>query len=154
MNIHYYYSGDINGIFCPNIQSSYDAEYFCVKHKKVFCFDICDCYCDELMTISNKIYCKKCFSSYEEHMYSIKQLNKDALDTIYVSESDIEFNFFDNDLDKVKEKIDFLEDLVGKYMNNYDVELEKQELVARLYLGRLIYYCLKKNGRCFFKAEV
>ena len=129
--------------------------------------------------LATDIYCTDCYSSYEEHKQAmidedVELYDEDDSDgTWYISDSEITYHFDASHIDMVEKKIKICEDLIGDYVNDssykiiddgdeitYDYTTPSNmiatdiELIARLCLGKQILYCLRKNGECFFTAEL
>ena len=96
-----------------------------------------------------------------------------SFDKGYTSDSEITYHFDASHIDMVEKKIKICEYLIGEYVNDssykiiddgdeitYDYTTPSNmiatdiELIARLCLGKQILYCLRKNGECFFTAEL
>ena len=172
-----FYSGDISGKFWFSIQNSQDASFFGTIGKSIIIFQHCECCMNDCEDdeILNKLYCKKCFSSYDEHRAAIlTELDQDLdLATWTISDSEIAYEFDITHLKIIKEKVALLNGIVGKYMEffkiidkdnviTYDYKLPNTitennadiELIARLCLGQQILYCMQKKGHCYFTAEL
>ena len=166
-----YYNGQISGKFWFGVQSSDDASYFGIEHKDVTIFYLCGCGCE---SPKDKEYCRECFSCYEEHRQAMLEDEDvefgDDDNTWYVSNTEIFYEFDETDIGKVEEEANKLEEIVGKYMDSYEIHDEDMEItysymlsenmkdddlvyIARLCLGRQILYCLKKHGTCCFSSE-
>ena len=129
--------------------------------------------------LATDIYCTDCYSSYEEHKQAmidedVELYDEDDSDgTWYISDSEITYHFDASHIEMVEKKIKICEDLIGEYVNDssykiiddgdeitYDYTTPSNmiatdiELIARLCLGKQILYCLRKNGECFFTAEM
>ena len=199
-----YYYGQISGKFWFGIQNSDDATNFGVDYKNIYYFYACNCQIydgvdedvdedddedvdenlgTDIVRVHDKIYCKDCYSSYEEHLQAIIEegieIEDDECDkstknnTWYKSSSEIEFYFDMSHIELIEKHIKILEDAVGKYMIEsfkiideddgeitYDymmpinISTSEIELLARLCLGKQILYCLHKNESCCFSAEL
>jgi hypothetical protein len=168
-----YYCGDISGKFWFGVQSSNDASEYGIKHKKVFTYFLCNCNCEN----KKNRYCTSCYESYDEHREAIinddsTEITKRRKNLWYESDTEIWYNIRKCHTKIIKEKVDVLESQVGKYMSNYiikdddneirydydaidnNIEKETQELLARLCLGKQILYCLRKQDKCVFYAEL
>ena len=129
--------------------------------------------------LAGEIYCTDCYSSYEEHCQAmidedVELYDEDDVDgTWYTSDSEITYHFDASHIDIVEKNIKIMENLIGGYVNDstykiiddgdeitYDYTTPSNmistdiELIARLCLGKQILYCLRKNGECFFTAEL
>jgi hypothetical protein len=161
-----YYRGQICGKFWFAIQSSDDASNFGVPYKEEICYNVCNCHYDGLNN-----YCINCYSSFEEHLEDVKEEYGEEYDKTWNEDyNEISYHFSENDIEKVKNIISKLEEIVGQYMDSYkiidendeityyistnNIPRDKLELVARLSLGKQILYCLEKNNSCFFYAEL
>jgi hypothetical protein len=122
-----FYSGDISGKFWFGCQSSYDASNYGIEHKDVINFHVCNCACDDIF---DKIYCESCYDSYEQHIESIKEEygSEKYEDTWYISESEICYDFCEENLEQVNKKIKELEEKVGKYMSSFKIISENGEI--------------------------
>jgi hypothetical protein len=179
-----FYSGDISGKFWVGVQSSYDADNFGVKSKKLFNYFVCGCSCEN----KKEYYCKLCYTSHEEHVQSILEdecekhdFNTRRKKLWRETECEVMYSIKPRHKKKMKQLVQTLEEQVGHYMIGYTIkeissensteyeyeyeyesinmnykeeEKEKLELLARLCLGKLILYCLEKRGSCIFYAEL
>ena len=178
MGRHYF--GQISGKFWFGFQNSDDASCFGVDCKPVRNFYVCCCEIDEETDdLATSIYCTDCYSSYEEHCQAmidedVELYDEDDSDgTWYISDSEITYHFDASHIDIVEKNIKIMEYLIGDYVNDrsykiiddgdeitYDYTTPSNiiasdiELIARLCLGKQILYCLRKNGECFFTAEL
>jgi hypothetical protein len=127
-----YYYGDISGKFWFACQSSYDASNYGVKHKDVINFHICHCTCEEM---TDKIYCESCYDSYEQHIESIKEEEEEKIEIIntwYISETEISYEFSEEHIDQVNNKIKELEGKVGNYMKSFKIIDENEEITYHI----------------------
>lgn len=171
-----YYFGQIEGKFWVAVQDSNDPEYFGVPSRNIVNFHVCDCTCNFEDFIDQQIYCKECYDSYEKHLEEVskqeaEEEEEEDLETWYVSESEIFFEFKKSDLPLVKYGIKKLNKKVGQYMESFtiiddensvkynydipnDIKSDQLKLIARLCIGKQILYCLEKHGSCTFFGEV
>jgi len=165
-----YYTGQISGKFWFAIQDSDDPSHFGVEPDNIYYFHSCSCYISH-EELKPNIYCKSCFSSYEEHIEAMKEDEIEGTETWFKSMGDVNYNFHESDLEKVNRKIIQLEKFVGMHMDSFKIHDESDEiqysydlpkdapeeilsLIARLCIGKQIAYCLKKHGVCSFTAEL
>uniref|UniRef100_A0A6C0ETH1 Uncharacterized protein n=1 Tax=viral metagenome TaxID=1070528 RepID=A0A6C0ETH1_9ZZZZ len=174
-----YYFGQISGKFWFGFQNSDDASYFGVNYKHVKNFYSCSCEIEDTDNLAKEIYCTDCYASFEEHKQAMIDEDVELYDdddsdsTWYTSDSEITYHFDASHIGMVEKKIKICEDLIGDYVNDssykiiddgdeitYDYTTPSNmigtdiELIARLCLGKQILYCLRKNGECFFTAEL
>jgi hypothetical protein len=165
-----FYDGSIQGSFWYGIQNSDDASFFGVElNNKYYC--ICDC-----IVNNNDNYCKCCFSSYEEHIESIKKkYNIDYSHTFYISLKKISYTFTKNNINKLEEKIEELNIKTNKFIEKYEInnigceeipiykyeyklckdpKFKDLRLLSRLFLGKLILYCIQQNDVCIFNCNL
>jgi len=177
MGRHYF--GQISGKFWFGFQNSDDATCFGVDSKPVRNFYVCCCEIDNENDLAGEIYCTDCYSSYEEHCQAmidedIELYDEDDVDgTWYTSDSEITYHFDASHIDIVEKNIKIIEGIFEGYVNDsnyiiiddgdeitYDyttpsnISAFDMEFIARLCLGKQILYCLRKNGECFFTAEL
>jgi hypothetical protein len=165
-----FYNGLIYGNFWFGIQNSDDASYFGIEPNSKFYY-ICDCIVNEYNN-----YCKCCFNSYEEHLEYIKKKYNISVDkTFYISIKKISFTFTKNDIYNLKKKINHLNDKISHYIQKYEInnigceeipiykyeyklvnnpKYKDLKLLARLFLGKLILYCVELNDICFFYCNL
>lgn len=162
-----YYYGDISGKFWVAIQESYDPCYFEGKLKTIYSFLGCGCEYEMMGEIDEKIYCKDCFSSYEEH---VNDCELDRIQYLYQKDTQrVRFEFTKSHLPIVKQNIKELEKEYGHFIKTFSIDEEQgfeyhveyeenlskeiQEKIARLCLGRQILACIEKKGSCQFVGE-
>ena len=129
--------------------------------------------------LAGEIYCTDCYASYEEHCQAmidedIELYDEDDVDgTWYTSDSEVTYHFDASHIDIVEKNIKIIEGIFEGYVNDsnykiiddgdeitYDyitpsnISAFDMEFIARLCLGKQILYCLRKNGECFFTAEL
>jgi hypothetical protein len=176
-----YYSGDIEGKFWFGTQSSDDATHFGVNPLLQYDYYGCGCCATDDLTghindgnATDTVYCTGCYTSLKDHLDQTIE-DRDT-ELTYHESNEIYYDFQEKHVDTVKKEIKKLEKKVGKYMELFaivddteeyegiryeyrvpnEVTLKKGELelIARLCLGKQILYCLEKNGRCGFHAEL
>ena len=171
-----YYSGQISGKFWFGIQSSVDACNFGAAPEHVINYHVCGCTYEPNENENDETqYCRDCFESCEQHKQEIIDEEIECYDnkkTWAVSESELSFSFGNAHIEQVIELVNELEEQVGKYIPEYVIKDEDDEityncdkmtqnmtndehiLVARLCLGKQILYCLEKHDSCNFYAEI
>lgn len=163
-----YYCGQISGKFWLGIQSSDDASYFGVDYSNITNYHVCGCTYEEGVT--NVAFCDDCYSTSDEHKQAMIEEEVEENKTWCISDFEISYDFEQKHLDIVTERVNILEIEFGKYMTNYNIIDENDEItydylipadvynddlasVVRLCLGRQILYCLQNYGGCSFHAE-
>ncbi len=178
-----YYFGTISGKFWFATQSSDDAAHF--KNKISYtepprCLEYAECCC--FVEDMKDNYCKKCYSSYEEHYEAI---DDEELQENYICNSplmyennyikyyfyDYELDFVTDKLNKIKNEITIDFDKIGfrlikddkesieyeldnfDYINNIKNE-EQEILIARWCLGKQIEQSIKEKGYCEIYCEI
>ena len=189
-----YYGGQISGKFWFGIQSSCDATEFGCEPANIVNYSVCNCVADDIIIdtdndtnnstddgnacneeIYKNKYCNGCFASLEEHLTAIEEEGNNDDDPVvktwFVSETEVDYQFEGRHIASLDNKIAELEELVGKYIIEYNIKDEDHEItydcitieklgkdelemVARLCLGRQISYCLHNKGSCYFYAEL
>jgi hypothetical protein len=131
-----YYCGDISGKFWFTIQSSLDADHFGGESFHPYMFVVCGCEVDD-KNIQNtqNIYCKDCFSSFDEHCFEYTKNNEDEIEEdeslrqegssvklFQKNESERVYRFTaENDWVKAKSVLLGLENKYGHYIKKYEL---------------------------------
>jgi len=120
-----FYSGDISGKFWFGVQSSYDADNFGVKSKKLFNYFVCGCSCEN----KKEYYCKMCYTSHEEHVQSIlddecekHDFNKRRKKLWRETECEVMYSIKPRHKKRIKKLVQTLEEQVGHYMTGYKIK--------------------------------
>jgi len=166
-------SDDADNFGCKGILNNYRF-YGCNCPISSFDLNICK-------QNNQVIFCNVCYTSPKDHKNSVNNLlqkNKNLL--YYECGEQLIYKFNHEHIRDVKFVLNDLEKNVSKYIKSfeiiddpdiedridYDIELNEDQYkdetndeiilkyIARLCLGRQIIYCLEKNGKCNFTAEI
>ena len=112
-----YYYGTISGKFLFAIQSSFDASLFKDPSEKPP--EPYDEYYDCCCIVENKeeLYCKKCFSSYQEHYDKLDECNQEDIEPngpITYTSVFVKYHFDKDELDYIGEMLDMIEKDITK----------------------------------------
>ena len=170
-----FYDGTISGKFWFGIQDSYDAcnfkPYDFITPSEYYEYFSCSCIVKNL----DELYCITCYKSYEDHLESIDDYDKDCIEEegLLASKSGhVEYEFNKSELNYIQEKLKSLEIIIGEdniTKLNYKIENEDKyfeynitfndnyndnELVARYCFGKQIEAALIKIGECYINCEL
>jgi hypothetical protein len=180
MGRHYY--GDIEGKFWFAVQSSFDADFFGVDHKKIYnrkcgCTysetDECGCTIEHEHVTEGENACPDdCDKSEDENSIDLESYSsieyyfeKEHIPLIRKGIEKCKHKLRDNKYDMdYKSKLDeFFDELIGGYTDEMVCEklhVDEAEVYkilkwyARMMLGMQILSCLEEHGKCSFECDL
>lgn len=163
------YDGDICGRFTAGRDSD-DAENFGKEYKEKILYEPCHCEYEDGVP-----FCTRCYRTEEEQKTAIQDFYDCERDAVKTFEKDIAYIYYEftkKDLRKVEQVLLVLQQFIPGIVRDrtsfvgdkFEIQVNNlypglmfeydNKIYTRWCFGKQIALCLKKHGRCNFKAEL